>query len=53
MKNKRLERFLVKTSISAIAGAILGGIYMMEQKQQERVNKKYEEEHGIESKKLI
>ena len=53
MKNKKIEKFLVKAGFGAIISLMLGILYKQGEKIDEIIDKKYEKEHGVKPSKFL
>ena len=53
MKNKKFEKLLVKASIAAAISTLLGFIYKVGERTSDKVDEKYEREHGVKPSKLF
>lgn len=53
MKNKKLERILVKLGVMALGTLACGAAYRSAQMAEDQVDKKYETEHGIKPGKIL
>lgn len=50
MKNKKIEKLLVKATIAGVFSALIGFVYKAGERTGERLDEKYEKQHGVPKK---
>lgn len=53
MQNKKIEKLVVKAGYGALISLMLGIVYKQGEKINETLDRKYERDHGIKTKKLF